>query len=433
MLSRLFTILFLAFSLMLLSACEREEEAVQPLPITFDVTAKEVKAFSATLVITHTGTNRMEYLGIIVEGHGVEALDTISKYLMNNGIEPDDAMTQRKKQIVLNDLMQQKDYTYIVFAVEWNSGAFEYAGCYKAFEFTTAVSEFQATVYDKWTITYVGESYYNSIYMSKLHVNVQSGTTEHFFPRVYKVGYLSEFNNVENLISHALWDYMNTHNSDDDEDFWLVDQMLSNQSTNYLFYLTPGDYEAWLIGVDAEGNPTGHYAKSDAFHVDEYTMTNGYANMLGTWTVTDSAGKHFDVVFTKNEINRSFKVRGWGGENIPFYVRFDASTNGLTVKRQLVSENIIRKINGQDMRGDLYFVGWYYDDGYRLTSVDNIALGRRQSASLYRLEPGFYLADANGNEIPCSKGLFYRFVTEEDGNYYFSSTLMTFPITMTKK
>ena len=305
---RVFLFTFLCITT-LFTSCTKDEFKETSLN-TFCVSPQDIGAFSATLVITHNGTNRDAYYGILVKGHGIDADTRIKDFISTTPLAATDVMYQRKKQIKINDLSMLTDYTYIVFSLVFYDGEFVYNGIFASYEFSTCQSEYVASENPNWITSYQGETFYEGGYYSKITVLAENNENEHYFLKACKVDEPANFSHMEDFLAHAATTFQSEHENGED-DFWLGYHLLSNHSSIFYYVLDTGDYIAYAIGVNADGTPTGHYAKSDSFYVGEYTMSPGYANMLGIWIVTDSTGKTFNIQFTKHTSNRILTMSGW--------------------------------------------------------------------------------------------------------------------------
>ncbi|MBQ9892474.1 MAG: hypothetical protein IJM35_04890 [Bacteroidales bacterium] len=79
--------------------------------------------------------------------------------------------------------------------------------------------------------------------------------------------------------------------------------------------LRHGSYNAFLIGLDSRGKPTGDYAVSN-ITVKEDPATDGFKRWLGKWNVKGTKVS-YDIEITSLENNFVFRVDGWEcGEDI---------------------------------------------------------------------------------------------------------------------
>lgn len=413
----------------LFSSCSRDELEKELDPFAFIITPKDIRAFSATLVITHNGSNRDGYYGFVINGHGIDAESCIRDFMTNSPPTASEIMHQRKKQVNINDLSQLTDYTFVVFLLSWEDDKYVYDGCHTVFEFTTKQSEFTASKNPNWSVSYKGEAFYNNGYYSKINVHVSNNESEHYFLKASKPDESSAFQQMEDFLAHATTVFQLEHENDED-DFWLENHLLSNQSSNFFYVLDTGDYVAYVIGVNSDGSPTGHYSQTDTFHVDEYTMTASYENMLGTWTVTDNTGKSFDINFTKHISNRVLIVTGWGGYNYSFLVKFRQSDNRLTFYRQNIIENVSFTFGGVPKTGSLDLEGWWNSGGYHITeNIVTIGTGVRLNGNKYYITSAFHVGSGDNNY---PMGITYFFHNSDD-RILISPTVLTFPITLQKK
>lgn len=91
-----------------------------------------------------------------------------------------------------------------------------------------------------------------------------------------------------------------------------------------------GDYNAYAIGVDNAGTPTGKYAVSPTFSIEPALMSEQAKQWLGKWKIGDDA-MSYEVTITPDpyQIKDQYAVYGWEGKDlldVPFVAQFDEQT-----------------------------------------------------------------------------------------------------------
>lgn len=387
------TNILIFLTLFILSACTEDEQ--ESNEVIFKVSLTEAKDYSATVTITHNGTNRNCYYGFWVSGSKDDIQGEINKYLSTADKSKilSSLKNQRKKVVSLSGLKPTSEFTYIVFGINEDG---ELYGVPDAVEFKTTERQWSAEINENWSIKYLGDALYNNGYYSKFKVNVNKSSTDHYFVFECDIDTYNTFTNEEDFITYAIEEFKK-ENIDDDEneqDFWLLEDFLAIESIYHYHYLDPNDYIAYAIGVNPDGSPSGLYVKSEPFSVKEYKATKGFDNLLSNeWKITNNEDVTYNNIrFEKLKVNQSLLMYGWGNHPFPIVVNYNQNSRNITIPTQLVKENAEFIIDGTTIVGDLYMQGWYMNlkDELELTSKSsdlNLATGKfNEEADAY----GFY-------------------------------------------
>lgn len=411
-------------------ACSKDEDNADS-QIQFHVTISNIEAYHVTVTITHNGTNRDRYYGFIVEGHVNDVQEEINNYIILG--RATSYFTQRKRVLKVSGLRPQKSFTYIVFGLD--SQGVQY-GKPATVMFSTTGSQIIAAENTNWTVTHKGHTVYNDWDYSLINVHVEGEVAERYFLAVYEASKPSTFSSMEDFIFQATDDFTNQKNAENDDDFWLDASQVRTESTNFYRYLEPGDYEAYAIGLNADGSPTGHYAKCDAFHVDEYPYTEGYANLINNdWHFVDANDKWYYVNFRPNIVNRSLSMTGWGNyDELEISVKYDRTTDGLSISSGLITnDEVTIHFSDGDETGVVYLFGAYYnaDDKLKWTNQNHvIAKGTLNSDGDYNFLPGYSVKLDNNGTRATKYGM--SFVMYQNYSPSFGFARMMFPFTLKK-
>ncbi len=400
--------------------------------ITFNVTIDEISSFSSKITITHNGTNRDLYYGQLYEGNDINAKEIINELLdlYLDGQLPGELLSQRKRVVTLTGLSPEKTYTYLVFGID-NEGNLN--GIPDQQTFTTLASNFTAIENPNWVVSYLGQALYNNGYYSKFTVNVVGEIEERYFLATYPISIHDQFETKEEFIAYAI-EQFNQNNIENNPDFWLESDNIAAGNCTFYQYHNEGDYISYAIGLNANGTPTGHYSKSETFHIDKYPMTPGYANLLGNWIISDKEGKIFNVTFYEHIINQSAKMIGWGEDNDTIEILYSQNSMSIYIKDQLSMDETFYIIDGELVWGSLYLKGWYINQSGETKQVKNInyiCKGSKTGGNQYTFEPMFTITFPDGTTAQTT-GLAYEF-HPEGVSYYYRFAKMTFPLTMTKQ
>lgn len=150
--------------------------------------------------------------------------------------------------------------------------------------------------------------------------------------------------------------------------------------------LRSGDWTAYMIGIDSDGELSGLYQTLD-FTIEQEVASEEYNRWVGTWSVSDKNGMDmFEIQIIPSENNMWYYMGGWESTNIYQYdtsdpslmpeLYFDKSTGKLYF--------ISQYINTLDTGGetlDFYFTGTFtYGNTYVLGDE---VLNLRMAESLF--------------------------------------------------
>lgn len=416
------------FSILLLTGC-LEDDATH---IIFHVSVSDIKAYSATVTITHNGTNRDVYYGFVTEGKIEDIPSEVSQFqsTASNLDFLQAAHSQRKSVFKITGLAQNQTYTYIVYSTDENGNLY---GKPAAFEFTTDKSDFTASINPNWIIEYKGHTVYNNYDYSLITVSPVGDVEERFFLATYKTFVHDSFSCTEDFIAYATNQFVNRKQEDENEDFWVEDSQVRKEGTHFYRYLEEGDYVSYAIGVNSDGSPTGHYVQT-TYHVDHYPAVEGYSNLLGDWAIIDENDIWYFVSFTERVVNQSLTMTGWGNYmNYSIVVAFNRTDASLKISSQTITDNAEFKFNdGTEHNGKLSFRGVYYDEESKLKWTNRsvtLAKGTLNDDGSYTLSSGYYVTFSDGSRN-YNTGMTFYIDTEEGANV--GVARMMFPLVMKK-
>ncbi len=348
-----------------LVTCTKEENEIR---IAFDVEVSDIKAYSATVTVRHNATNRDAYYGFFVKGTVSDIETEINKYLDDS----EESQTQHKNNLHYQrkcvypviGLLPSTIYTYIVFGM--NEGGERY-GESASVVFETPESDLVASVNPDWVITHKGHSVYKNDDWTRISVEVIGEKKEYYFIETFLADVFEQFASIEDCIGYSTAEFLKEIREQNDSEHWFDYSFVATGSINYYRKLSEGDYVSFAIGLDKFNSPTGHYVKTDVYHVDKYPPTPEYADLLGKWLLTDSQQETYTLSFAEQVVNKSLIMTGWGNR-YPINVTFDRTDASFSIKNQLIYENQeVEFSNGKIQKGDVSFSGLYKDatGGYK--------------------------------------------------------------------
>lgn len=405
-----------------------------PMPeLSFQVTVAELSDFSATIMVCHTGTNRVLYNVLVVPGDIIDVDKEIQKHQnrIASGSNKDEQYNQKKRVIKLSGLIPETQYTCIVYGVDENN---EIIGVPCSTSFNTSSTSIVFSQNPKWELAYLGQSRYDGRTYSKILIQVEGKAEERYFVRIYNKKTIDEFSDLRSLLLYAYKDFCSERNELDDEFFWIEDKFVRTESTDYFMYLFKGDYQAFAIGIDANGNLTGHYACSNLFSFERYELEPEYADLLGDWLLTDNQGG--EIYFTLNEkwANSTLSMSGFGFNDCPLTINYSLNGNYfLTIPGQSASGYTW----GEDIKRIMTLRGWYLNEEniFRISTTQIISsLARakgKNNDGTFTFTPGFSIKLNNG-EKATTLGIILTSNNEDNTLFYYKSSKIQFPFTITK-
>jgi hypothetical protein len=128
--------------------------------------------------------------------------------------------------------------------------------------------------------------------------------------------------------------------------------------------LRSGDWTAYMIGIDSDGELSGLYQTLD-FTVEQEVASEEYNRWVGTWMVSDKNGEGlFEIQIIPSENNMWYYLGGWESTNIYQFDTFDPSLmpelyfDKETGKMYFVSQYVNTLTTGAEAM-DFYFTGTF--------------------------------------------------------------------------
>lgn len=420
------------------SSCNKEPDIHSNTTPHINVELYDINsAYRVRVLVTHDGTNRDRYLGILKKGNSTDCSSAIESYLSSHSAEEiiRNSFDQKKRIIDIGGLLPGTTYTYIVCRVDDNGNP---CGDPSAVVFTTIGKSITFTVNPNWDIVYKGQAENNDFTYSLNTVLVGTEMDERYFIVVEPEETLMQYGSVTDFLLHAIDEFVEENDFVRNPDLILDSDKLRLSSTNFYKYLQPGRYQTFVIGMNIDGSPTGHYATSDVYEVMPYELTDEYTALISKlWTVYDATGHDFMVLFEQVYANSYMNMRGWGGWiEAPILVRYSMANKSLTIKPQYIPDITEFSSDGETFQGSMYFNGWYENENgnvkliTQLSFADVLVDGKLQEDGSYVIENDFISESNLSTDVESGKfGVVLQF--KMDSKYvYFNKSLMQFPITL---
>lgn len=400
-------------------------EITENLAFTLEVT--EVEAEQAKVKVEHNGTTKDTWYAFATTEADVNAAVAAKvAELTADGGKISGLKKSRSTTITVRSLEPETDYTFIAFGITAEGQVY---GTAASTTFKTVKGELKYTENAAWTVEYKGagvvlEEPYDHT------VTVTSTDNNAYFVAAYPVADFEEYGikAIAEKEYSAYKEYIDAYNAQYGTNYTMIDAFCwIGTATDAIFINAGVDYYAFAIGVGADGELNGLWAKSDVIHVAEEDMTPEYAAWLGDWTFTGSNGVSYNVTLEKKISNTSYNLYGWDGNDLdeyPVEVSWEADYGLWTIYPQNFGT-----FEFQDgSKGDIYFLGGQENE---------------QGFSLYTDVPacmGFVAEDGSYNvlgfadeESGIDMTLMCHFVVIDGTPYFWNdpAAVPRFPITVT--
>ncbi len=409
--------------------------------IKFTVRVMTVEGTTATIKVTHDGTEKDTWYGFATtEANAMDAYQKKAAELKNSGKVT--GLSKKTEQVIqLNDLEPKKDYQYIVFGITETGEPY---GVPAYASFTTQSDEVKMVENNAWKVEYSGIKEYEGV---NYHTATVTSTDENtYMITAYEKIYF-EYYEVIDLAFTGLENYkaaIDAYNQQNNANMKLTDVLCTGNYTEVLsnIYASGSEWQAIAIGVDAAtGELSGYYALSEPFMIQEEEPTADYLDWIGDWTWTGANGKTFDITFEKGISNISFIMTGWEPVvelpvEVTWYKSEEEGVPGAWgIHPMYYGTFDFDEGNGATTEGDIYFIGsyTYEEESYLLTETSYpICFGGITEDNQRMCLPAEY-DDGNGNTFAIDDMFFLGVF--EDGQYYLSTyeNIPSFPITITKR
>lgn len=201
---------------------------------------------------------------------------------------------------------------------------------------------------------------------------------------------------------------------------------------------TTGLYNAYAIGVEVSGAPTGKYAVSPDFEVTLPPMTEEYKAWLGNWTIGDSKVKYnITIEDDREEDDNLYKVYGWEGisdfDKFPAYAELDKETGNLRFLACELGEVNVRNEQNISISCMLGFYGVSGLDVLMSGPDNSYGIAVASMSGTGNATVTGRTLDVQGQSILITSMGYYAQALDKSQLFSFSSSYPTLPFTMVKK
>ena len=201
---------------------------------------------------------------------------------------------------------------------------------------------------------------------------------------------------------------------------------------------TTGLYNAYAIGVEVSGAPTGKYAVSPDFEVTLPPMTEEYKAWLGNWTIGDSKVKYnITIEDDREEDDNLYKVYGWEGisdfDKLPAYAELDDETGDLRFLACELGEVNVRNEQNVSISCMLGFYGVSGLDVLMSGPDNSYGIAVASMSGTGNATVTGRTLDVQGQSILITSMGYDAQALDKSQLFSFSSSYPTLPFTMVKK
>jgi transcriptional regulator with XRE-family HTH domain len=204
--------------------------------------------------------------------------------------------------------------------------------------------------------------------------------------------------------------------------------------------LRSGDWTAYMIGIDSDGELSGLYQLLQ-FTVEQEVASAEYNRWLGTWMVSDKNGEPlFEIQIIPSENNMWYYMAGWESSNVFGFDTYDPALmpelyfDKETGKMLFISQYVNSMVSGSETV-DFYFTGTFtYGNTYVLgDQVLNLRMAESTFVNSTYSEAAIssLTFHNSGMEFPIESICYMYYNGSQLGSI--SLAPPTLPLTMTKK
>ena len=204
--------------------------------------------------------------------------------------------------------------------------------------------------------------------------------------------------------------------------------------------LRSGDWTAYMIGIDSDGELSGLYQLLQ-FTVEQEVASAEYNRWLGTWMVSDKNGEPlFEIQIIPSENNMWYYMAGWESSNVFGFDTYDPALmpelyfDKETGKMLFISQYVNSMVSGSETV-DFYFTGTFtYGNTYVLgDQVLNLRMAESTFVNSTYSEAAIssLTFQNNGMEFPIESICYMYYNGSQLGSI--SLATPTLPLTMTKQ
>lgn len=425
----IFKLLLIAMLAIAAASCE-EKTVTPPEPeqpelnqnLAFTLVVESVDAVSAKIKVSHNGTSDDTWYGFATTNTNINEAISEKYAELTSGASISGLKKQTSYTATVSGLEPETEYAYIAFGLSEDG---ELYGKASSVKFTTARGEVKMEVNKAWNVAYTGVGQINGQTYEHTITVTSTDKNKYFITGYDKATF--EANDIKDIAEYELSylkEWLNAYNAENGSKI-TIDQMLFEGNGVDALNLSPGQWYAIAIGVDADGELSGYYAVSELITIEEQEPTEAYASWLGDWTWTGANGVAWNVTFNKGISNMSFYLSGWeGGAGPEIPVEWIAENEMWAI----YTTNYGTFDFGGGMTGDIYVLG---NDGQYIYPIEGLPI----------CVGGI---DENGNKVcygyseETDEGTvsiaFMHYIADISGQYYMISETEewpTFPITIT--
>ena len=363
--------LIVALSFLTFIGCQKQtdEPALQKDYATIMLDVDQLTLESASIRIRHNGPADMLWVYMHTEDMDSDAAVLIKEKVAHELELTKEilAETGRNKSLTVMSLQPKCHYRFICSAIDEVTGL--PCGEVAELEFRTRRDPAVFEKNDNWTISRGDRTVNNQDKMEYDNFICKSEDDQTYVFLTLKDSDLDHY--YKGNLRALFEDYQSGFGFDAGSSKWKT-VLSSGDITWPEQRLRSGDWTAYMIGIDTDGELSGLYQELK-FTVKQEVATEAYNRWLGTWTVSDKNGEVlFDIQIIPSENNMWYYMGGWESTNIYQFDTFDPALmpelyfDKETGKMYFVSQYLNSLVTETDAV-DFYFTGTFtYGNTYVL-------------------------------------------------------------------
>ena len=362
--------ILVALSIFSFIGCQKQtdEPTIQKDYATFMLDVDKLTLESANIRVRHNGPSDMVWVYMHTEDMESDASLLIREKVADQLELTEEILAERgqNKSLKVVNLQPKCHYRFICSAIDEITGV--PCGEVAELKFRTRRDPSLFERNDNWKIS-LGDRFVNNDDQMEYDNFICESDDEQTY--VFLTLKDTDFDYYYNRDLRALFeDYQSSFGFEEGSSKWKT-VLSSGDITCSEQRLRSGDWIAYMVGIDTDGELSGMYQALE-FNVKAETPTEEYKRWIGTWAVSDSDGFLFNIEIIPSENNMWYYLSGWESTNI---FGFDTNDPALmpelffdkaTGKMFFVSQYLNTLTSGTDAI-DFYFTGTFiYGNTYVL-------------------------------------------------------------------
>lgn len=303
-------------------------DSVEAAPeVVFKLETNSIGYNVVKVLITHSGTNRDQYVIFSTEDLTSSIDELCQRYIADNELS-EVLLNQKKKIYPIRNLSAGTEYRIIAAGITAEGVLY---GEPADLRVVTTNCPWTPEFNEAWRFTYLGEFSLNEYdAYSGVRIDVNEECKDVFCLRAYKKDYFDACDNISDIIEDTVAAFI----EDAEWNWWDASTYIYRTSTTTFWSLYENDWVIVAAGLNEEGIPTGKYSVSPCISPKLEDTAPRYCKWLGEWCIK---GTDVILTFKSGRPNSSFNISGWNGLSEEIKADYDPVEDAITISCQYVT------------------------------------------------------------------------------------------------